>query len=91
MPLLLSHSKTKCHACGAPHLTDKGTGTQQIESVLEKLFPDITIGRMDWDSTRGKFDFDKLLSAFSKGTIQILVGTKWWLKGLILRMYSWWE
>ena len=72
----------ECHACGAPHLKDKGTGTQQIVSVLEKLFPDITIGRMDWDSTRGKFDFDKLLAAFSKGTIQILVGTQMVVKGL---------
>ena len=37
---------------------------------------------MDWDSTRGKFDFDKLLAAFSKGTIQILVGTQMVVKGL---------
>jgi primosomal protein N' (replication factor Y) len=72
----------ECHVCSTPHLADKGTGTQQIESVLEELFPEVSIGRMDWDSTRGKHDFDKILDAFSSGSIQILVGTQMVVKGL---------
>jgi primosomal protein N' (replication factor Y) len=72
----------ECHVCSTPHLADKGTGTQQIESVLEELFPKVSIGRMDWDSTRGKHDFDKILNAFSSGLIQILVGTQMVVKGL---------
>jgi len=72
----------ECHVCSTPHLADKGTGTQQIESVLEELFPKVSIGRMDWDSTRGKHDFDKILNAFSSGSIQILVGTQMVVKGL---------
>ena len=73
---------SECSACGTPHMTDKGTGTQQIETALQELFPDVNIGRMDWDSTRGKHDFDSLLTAFADGNIQILVGTQMVVKGL---------
>ena len=37
---------------------------------------------MDWDSTRGKWDFDKIIAAFSQQEIQILVGTQMVVKGL---------
>ena len=72
----------ECHACSMPQLSDKGTGTQQIEKMIAEIFPDATVGRMDWDSTRGKHDFDKLFKAFSNGSIQILVGTQMVVKGL---------
>ena len=73
---------TECSACGTPHLMDKGTGTQQIETALQELFPQARIGRMDWDSTRGKNDFDTLLASFATGKIQVLVGTQMVVKGL---------
>lgn len=73
---------TQCHACGMPTLTTKGVGTQQIEEQVRQLFPEVTVGRMDWDSTRGKWDFDKIIEAFDKGQIQILVGTQMVVKGL---------
>ena len=50
--------------------------------MIAEIFPDATVGRMDWDSTRGKHDFDKLFKAFSNGSIQILVGTQMVVKGL---------
>ena len=37
---------------------------------------------MDWDSTRGKWDFDKIIESFEKEQIQILVGTQMVVKGL---------
>jgi primosomal protein N' (replication factor Y) len=73
---------TQCHACGMPTLTTKGVGTQQIQEQVQQLFPEVTIGRMDWDSTRGKWDFDKIIEAFDNGQIQILVGTQMVVKGL---------
>lgn len=72
----------ECQACSMPQLSDKGTGTQQIEKMIEAVFPEATVGRMDWDSTRGKHDFDKLFQAFANGSIQILVGTQMVVKGL---------
>ena len=37
---------------------------------------------MDWDTTRGKWAFDKLINAFVEGDIKILVGTQMVVKGL---------
>ena len=72
----------QCHACGMPTLTTKGVGTQQIEEHVKQLFPEISVGRMDWDSTRGKWGFDKIIDAFDKEEIQVLVGTQMVVKGL---------
>lgn len=73
---------TQCHACGMPTLNTKGVGTQQIEEQVQQLFPEVSVGRMDWDSTRGKWGFDKIIEAFDNGQIQILVGTQMVVKGL---------
>ena len=72
----------QCNACGTPNLNTKGIGTQQIEEQIKKIFPQTEVGRMDWDSTRGKWDFDKIIEAFEKGSLQILVGTQMVVKGL---------
>tara|TARA_S200000501_G_C20838766_1_gene750611 strand:- start:1504 stop:2280 length:777 start_codon:yes stop_codon:yes gene_type:complete len=73
---------SQCNACGMTNLTTKGVGTQQIEEQINQLFPKTKIGRMDWDSTRGKWDFDKIIEAFDKEHIQILIGTQMVVKGL---------
>lgn len=72
----------KCHACGLPNLSTKGIGTQQIEEQVKLLFPEISVARMDWDTTRGKWAFDKLIHSFAAQEIQILVGTQMIVKGL---------
>ncbi len=66
----------QCHACGMPSLTTKGVGTQQIEEQIKEIFPETNVGRMDWDSTRGKWGFDRIIEAFMQERIQILVGTQ---------------
>ena len=71
-----------CHSCGSPNLITKGTGTQQIEKQLNDIFPNVTIARMDWDTTRGKNDFDRIINLFSSQKIKILVGTQMVVKGL---------
>ena len=73
---------TQCHACGMTNLATKGVGTQQIQEQIEKLFPEVKVGRMDWDSTRGKWDFDKLINSFTAQETKILVGTQMVVKGL---------
>ena len=72
----------QCHACGMPTLSTKGVGTQQIEERVKEIFPEVRVGRMDWDSTRGKWGFDKIIDAFVKEEIQVLVGTQMVVKGL---------
>ena len=71
-----------CSACGSNTLDTKGFGTEQIEFELKELFPDYKIGRMDLDTTRGKFGYQKIIGAFEAREIDILVGTQMLSKGL---------
>jgi primosomal protein N' (replication factor Y) len=73
---------TNCHACSSVHLTTKGFGTEQIQQELIELFPSTKIGRMDQDTTRGKFGFEKIIDAFKNREIDVLVGTQMLAKGL---------
>jgi primosomal protein N' (replication factor Y) len=71
-----------CGACGSNTLDTKGFGTEQIELELKVLFPDFKIGRMDLDTTRGKFGYQKIIGAFEAREIDVLVGTQMLSKGL---------
>ena len=71
-----------CHACSSIDLTSKGFGTEQIELELKALFPEKKIARMDQDTTRGKYAFEKLIDSFKNREIDILVGTQMLAKGL---------
>jgi primosomal protein N' (replication factor Y) len=73
---------THCHSCQSVDLTAKGFGTEQIELELKTLFPEKNIGRMDQDTTRGKFGFEKIIDAFKNREIDVLVGTQMLAKGL---------
>ena len=66
----------KCMACGSEDLSTKGFGTEQIEAELRPLFPEAIIARMDSDTTRGKYGFEKIITAFEQGDTDILVGTQ---------------
>lgn len=72
----------KCHACGLPNLSTKGMGTQQIQQQVTDLFPEVEVARMDWDTTRRKWAFDKLIHSFASQEVKILVGTQMVVKGL---------
>ena len=78
----------KCMACGSEDLTTKGFGTEQIEAELKPLFPEATIARMDSDTTRGKYGFEKIITAFEQEETDILVGTQMLTKGLDFRNVS---
>lgn len=71
-----------CPACGMPHMESKGFGTERVEEELEILMPDLRIGRLDLDSTRGKHGFDKIITAFDEHEYDVLIGTQMVAKGL---------
>ncbi len=73
---------THCHSCSSIDLATKGFGTEQIEQELLTIFPNAKIGRMDQDTTRGKFGFEKIIDSFKNQEIEILVGTQMLAKGL---------
>lgn len=71
-----------CPKCKGNSLSMKGYGTEKVEEELQSLFPEATIRRMDLDTTRRKNAFTEILSEFSMGKIDILVGTQMVIKGL---------
>ena len=73
---------TQCVVCASSSLDLKGTGTQQIEQQVQQYFPSARVARMDWDSTRGKWAFDKIIEQFQMGDVNVLVGTQMVTKGL---------
>ncbi len=77
-----------CPACENPTLDTKGFGTEQIELELKELFPEAKVARMDLDTTRGKYGYQKLLRSFHDHEIDILVGTQMLTKGLDFKNVS---
>ena len=71
----------KCPSCGSPYILGFKAGTQQIEQQLYQYFPGIRVLRMDGDTTRQKDSYEKILSAFSEGEADVLLGTQMIVKG----------
>ena len=74
-----------CGACGGVEIDSKGFGTEQIQEEIELLFPDAKVARMDLDTTRGKYSYDRIISSFENKEVDILVGTQMVTKGLDFR------
>ncbi len=72
----------RCPSCNDNHITMLGTGTEKVAEELGFLFPETPIARMDLDTTRSKYGHYQIISDFSEGKTQILVGTQMVTKGL---------
>lgn len=70
-----------CPFCESEYLYFIGQGTEQIEDILVKKFPDLRIARIDRDTMKRKGEMDKTLLAFDRGEIDMLVGTQMLAKG----------
>jgi primosomal protein N' (replication factor Y) len=71
-----------CPACAAETVHYFGMGTQRVEEEVLRTFPEIRVGRLDTDSTRGRGSHESILTAFHEGEIDILLGTQMVAKGL---------
>ena len=72
----------KCPQCGKPYLKYFGVGTQQVEEQLRDSFPGVKSLRMDMDTTQTRNAHYDILSRFSRGDAQVLIGTQMVAKGL---------
>ncbi len=72
----------KCPGCNDPAIRQAGLGTERVEEVVSKVFPQANIKRMDADAMVRKDAFKETLHAFRQGKIDILVGTQMIAKGL---------
>jgi primosomal protein N' (replication factor Y) (superfamily II helicase) len=71
-----------CTHCGSLNIKYYGTGTERVEDEIEFYFPKAVIKRVDSDSISRKSSLSKTLLEFSRGEIDILVGTQMVSKGL---------
>ncbi len=71
-----------CPSCSSPAIKMRGFGTEKVEEELAILFPDASIGRMDLDTTRTKYAYQRIIGDFETQKIDILVGTQMVTKGL---------
>ena len=70
-----------CPKCSSTFISTFGTGTQQVEQVVKKMFPEAGVLRMDMDTTREKDGHEKILAAFQNQEADILIGTQMIVKG----------
>lgn len=73
---------SECGHCGSTRILMQGFGTEKIEEELQLMYPEAIIRRMDMDTTRSKHGHQKIINAFEKREIDILVGTQMVTKGL---------
>ncbi len=71
----------QCTQCGSTALQPVGLGTQRLEQLLTKQFPDTPIIRVDRDSTRRKGSMQSLLDQIHTEPKAILLGTQMLAKG----------
>ena len=62
----------QCPVCGSPYIGGFRAGTQQIEEIVKKRFPQAKVLRMDLDTTRKKEGHANILAAFANQEADIL-------------------
>lgn len=70
-----------CPSCNSQNIRYFGTGTQKVESEINKYFPEASVIRMDIDTTRTKNSHENILNKFKNEKIDILLGTQMIAKG----------
>jgi len=89
-----TQNRLKCHYCGYEEKVVKvcpecksdkiryfGTGTQKLESEINKLFPSALTIRMDVDTVTAKNSHEQILNKFKNENLDILIGTQMVVKG----------
>ena len=71
----------QCPYCGCTYIGGFKAGTQQIEDLVKREFPQARVLRMDMDTTKNKDGHEEILSAFSNEEADILIGTQMIVKG----------
>lgn len=70
-----------CPQCGSGHIGFMRGGTERLEQLTQETFPEARVLRMDADTVRSREQYEKILSAFSRGEADILIGTQMIVKG----------
>ena len=71
----------RCPSCGSDQIKYGKVGTQRVVEEIKKMLPDVSVLRMDNETTTTKTAYLDILSAFEAQKAQILVGTQMIAKG----------
>lgn len=71
----------RCPSCGSGYIAGFKAGTQKIQEIVQKRFPKARLLRMDYDTTRSKDSYERILREFSDHQADILIGTQMIVKG----------
>ena len=71
-----------CPKCGSKYVKMHGMGTEKIEEEVKRLYNGYKVQRIDLDIAKKQSEVDEILNRFSKGDIDILIGTQIIAKGL---------
>lgn len=71
----------ECAECGSTELRPVGAGTERLESELAERFPNVSIARIDRDTTRRRGSLESALELARDGSTQLLIGTQMLAKG----------
>ncbi len=72
----------RCPQCGLGQVRFQGLGTEKLQAEIESKFPRQVVQRMDSDTMRKPGSHQRLLDAFRRGEVHILLGTQMIAKGL---------
>lgn len=72
----------ECPECHSADITLEGYGTQKVEAVLRRCFPQARLQRVDADVTTRRHALHDILADFRAHRIDILLGTQMISKGL---------
>lgn len=94
MTLHLDKNEFRCHLCGftmsmkmhcpncdARKIKPLGFGTERVENLLQILFPDARVARLDQDTCSKKGAMVSILKKVKHRTVDIIVGTQMLAKG----------
>ncbi len=74
-------SPRACPHCESMYLYFVGEGTEKLEHILARFFPQMRIARVDRDTMAHKGEMENVLLKFASGGLDMLVGTQMIAKG----------
>lgn len=74
-------NQTKCISCGSKYVKHFGIGTEKVEEMCIKTFPEAKVLRMDLDTTRKKESYNEIYTKIKNNEVNIIIGTQMVAKG----------
>lgn len=71
----------RCPHCGADKIRPLGLGTEKLETLVQGVFPQARVARMDRDTVGRRKQLLTMLRQLREGAIDVLVGTQMVAKG----------